>query len=228
MKQSRSETTSSLLDHVTHEVQRVLADQRLIVDADIWSRHREDDGFVRAILDGAYGGSQDWDGQQVAGRPAMAHVRAVNDAVHCVERSTGAAQLKKQVAAEQGGTYCRMCGSLGDLEVDHIVAVSRGGAKSALKNLQLLCKRCNAAKRELDAELLPAALATNKTRRVPAKLRFKRLLLTADLADARPLGRCDCGATAQQQQLSVEPVAHMAANLLSLVVTCQKCRGPAS
>lgn len=41
---------------------------------------------------------------------------------------------------------CRMCGrSTGDLEIDHIIPIAKGG-KSTYDNLQTLCKRCNQAK----------------------------------------------------------------------------------
>lgn len=40
---------------------------------------------------------------------------------------------------------CVKCGSRKDLEIDHIVPISRGG-KSELMNLQVLCKQCNIKK----------------------------------------------------------------------------------
>ncbi len=42
---------------------------------------------------------------------------------------------------------CRICRRVGgDLELDHVIPVCRGG-KSSLDNLQTLCKRCNRGKR---------------------------------------------------------------------------------
>ena len=47
---------------------------------------------------------------------------------------------------ERDGHRCRICGSrLDDLEIDHIIPISKGG-KSTMDNLQTLCHRCNVRK----------------------------------------------------------------------------------
>lgn len=47
---------------------------------------------------------------------------------------------------ERDGYRCRCCGRrTKDLEIDHIVPISKGG-KSTYDNLQTLCKRCNKLK----------------------------------------------------------------------------------
>jgi HNH endonuclease len=43
------------------------------------------------------------------------------------------------------GARCRRCGSTRQLEIDHIIPVSRGGS-SEEHNLQTLCRRCNRRK----------------------------------------------------------------------------------
>jgi hypothetical protein len=53
--------------------------------------------------------------------------------------------LRGQVWRRDGGR-CVNCGSKENLQFDHIIPVSRGGATSA-QNLQLLCQKCNLAKR---------------------------------------------------------------------------------
>ena len=43
------------------------------------------------------------------------------------------------------GEYCLCCGSNDDIQLDHIVPISKGG-KNTLSNLQPLCKSCNVSK----------------------------------------------------------------------------------
>jgi len=60
--------------------------------------------------------------------------------------------VKIAVAARDGGK-CRECGSTEDLQYDHVVPWSRGGANT-VNNVQLLCGNCN---RRKGARLLPEA-----------------------------------------------------------------------
>ena len=41
--------------------------------------------------------------------------------------------------------FCQICGSKEKLECDHIIPITRGG-QNIVKNLQLLCRSCNAKK----------------------------------------------------------------------------------
>jgi len=52
--------------------------------------------------------------------------------------------VRNEVWRRDGGC-CVQCGSKANLQYDHIIPVSRGGATTA-KNLQLLCEPCNRAK----------------------------------------------------------------------------------
>ena len=52
--------------------------------------------------------------------------------------------VKVAVAARDQGR-CRMCGSADDLQYDHVVPWSRGGANT-VANVQLLCGTCNRTK----------------------------------------------------------------------------------
>ena len=41
------------------------------------------------------------------------------------------------------GWKCSRCGKAGRLEVHHIVPIAKGGARFALKNLEVICRRCH-------------------------------------------------------------------------------------
>ena len=43
------------------------------------------------------------------------------------------------------GGKCVKCGSQGNLEYDHVIPVSKGGANTN-RNIQLLCEACNSSK----------------------------------------------------------------------------------
>lgn len=46
---------------------------------------------------------------------------------------------------ERDGHQCLVCGAIEDLEMDHIIPLSRGGAHDP-SNLQTLCRSCNSSK----------------------------------------------------------------------------------
>ena len=52
--------------------------------------------------------------------------------------------VRAEVWRRDGGA-CVQCGAASYLEYDHVIPLARGGATSA-RNLQLLCRRCNASK----------------------------------------------------------------------------------
>ena len=54
------------------------------------------------------------------------------------------AALRKAVLARDGA-LCRQCESTHRLEVDHVLAVAFGGTND-IKNLQILCRKCNREK----------------------------------------------------------------------------------
>ena len=59
-------------------------------------------------------------------------------------RERVASDVKKEVWNRDGGK-CVECGSREDLEYDHIIPVSKGGANT-VRNVQLLCEKCNRSK----------------------------------------------------------------------------------
>jgi hypothetical protein len=61
-----------------------------------------------------------------------------------VERRPLSDKIRALVIVRDGGR-CRRCGSARNLEIDHIVPLSRGGDSEDC-NLQTLCRRCNRRK----------------------------------------------------------------------------------
>lgn len=54
-------------------------------------------------------------------------------------------RVERRIALRRDGYRCRWCGSPDDLELDHIVPFSKGGACD-LDNIQILCSDCNKRK----------------------------------------------------------------------------------
>ena len=51
----------------------------------------------------------------------------------------------KKLVLDRDINCCRICGSIDDLEIDHIKPLARGGSNE-LENLQILCKKHNREK----------------------------------------------------------------------------------
>lgn len=74
--------------------------------------------------------------------------RAIWDALCRVERGRVSNKMRFAVMERDGYRCChcgRAEGTAGDLEIDHIIPISKGG-KSTFENLQTLCHRCNVEK----------------------------------------------------------------------------------
>lgn len=56
-------------------------------------------------------------------------------------------KFKRTQVFERDGYRCQECGSTDDLVVDHIIPVSQGG-DTCMDNLQTLCRKCNASKKD--------------------------------------------------------------------------------
>ena len=67
--------------------------------------------------------------------------QGVWDALCHVERAKVTNSLKRFIK-NRDGHRCKNCGSTNNLEIDHIIPISKGG-KSSSDNLQTLCHRCN-------------------------------------------------------------------------------------
>jgi 5-methylcytosine-specific restriction endonuclease McrA len=55
-------------------------------------------------------------------------------------------QELREIVLKRDGYKCRICGSTSQLDVAHIVPLSRGG-KSEPNNLKTKCKRCHSKER---------------------------------------------------------------------------------
>ena len=71
-------------------------------------------------------------------------IRTVWDAICRVERAKVSNKMRFAIF-ERDHERCKKCGSRHNLEIDHIVPISKGG-KSTPNNLQTLCHRCNVEK----------------------------------------------------------------------------------
>ena len=60
-------------------------------------------------------------------------------------RGYGFSQADWRAVCERHRHRCAICGTTGNLTVDHIIPVAAGGT-DALDNIQPLCSRCNATK----------------------------------------------------------------------------------
>jgi HNH endonuclease len=196
-------------------------DQCFVVQSTLWQERSDDDSLAFEHLRTIYGPGHDWDSLILLDTPAVNFFRAINADVHSTARTEGAAALKHLVISEQCGDFCAMCGDRGVTVVDHIVPVHRAGDPDALRNLQLLCIRCNSAKVDLPDDLLPACLTTSRGAVVSERTRFKALLDSARSLGARSYGNCACGRTAADGPLTVEPASNTAAaNILTISVRC--------
>lgn len=70
--------------------------------------------------------------------------REIWDSICRVERGKVSNKMRFSIYQRDGNRCCK-CGSRYNLEIDHIIPISRGG-KSTYDNLQTLCHRCNAEK----------------------------------------------------------------------------------
>lgn len=70
--------------------------------------------------------------------------KEVWEAICRVERGKVKNELRFKIY-KRDGNRCLMCGSTDNLEIDHIIPISKGG-KSTFDNLQTLCKECNLRK----------------------------------------------------------------------------------
>jgi 5-methylcytosine-specific restriction endonuclease McrA len=70
---------------------------------------------------------------------------AMYQASEAVPRRESIAREVKLAVWQRDGGRCRDCGSDFDLQYDHVIPLSMGGA-SSVQNLQLLCGDCNRAK----------------------------------------------------------------------------------
>lgn len=71
-------------------------------------------------------------------------VKSIWDALCRVERGKVSNRMRFAIF-RRDGERCKRCGSRHDLEIDHIVPISKGG-KSTYDNLQTLCHSCNVEK----------------------------------------------------------------------------------
>lgn len=65
--------------------------------------------------------------------------------IPCFSQSRYISETTKKVVFTRDGGKCQCCGSYENLEYDHIIPYSCGGS-SDVRNIQLLCQKCNRSK----------------------------------------------------------------------------------
>lgn len=213
----------ALLDRLGELIEAEVWQQSFILKRETWGRNRENRGFLlkflrdRSLLRPASDATEE--------KKAIDLLRSINTAAHDGQSTPGLSRHKDMVAQQQGGNYCRICGSRSEpLHVDHITPASMAGGDE-LPNLQLLCARCNGGKSNMANGRLSSALVTTTTDKISDSLRYLRLSLTSREVNGRPMGRCDCGRTAEENPIEVQVAPEAAANLLSLRTRCERCGG---
>lgn len=101
-----------------------------------WSRqwYRSNKEWHKAYKYGHYRANTDLYRENDARRRARMH-------------GNGVYRVTRQEWAVLKAGPCAHCGSTADIEVDHIIPISRGGRHS-IGNLQSLCRACNRSKRD--------------------------------------------------------------------------------
>ena len=202
-----------------------LVKQQFVIDETEWKTTKFNDSSAINFLTALNGSSKDWDSVKIFGIPAIVFFRQINLKEHCNETTRGGSKYLKELIKTQGN-YCTLCGSKKNLTVDHIDPVNNAGDKNSdsLKNFQILCKRCNEAKNNYANDLIPAVFTTRKTDTIPEQLRIKVLIDNATIENNRLLGRCVCGATANNSELLVKiKIPRSAANYSNLTIACKNC-----
>lgn len=81
--------------------------------------------------------------------------RAYRNYIQQIRRAVGTLTYKEWVEIIKSSDGCAHCGSKERLEVDHKIAVTKGG-KTEKDNMQVLCRSCNASKGSGDKPNTPA------------------------------------------------------------------------
>ena len=84
-------------------------------------------------------------------RAASANQTVTSPRNHDRMYATGGWERVRRQVLNRDEWRCRSCGHPGDLEVDHVVPMSRGGAALDLSNLQTMCSSCHVEKTDREA-----------------------------------------------------------------------------
>jgi len=91
------------------------------------------------------GNRLNFDGFYRAGTRFILFLALLVISISCFAQSRHVSETTKKIVFTRDGGSCRCCGSVLNLEYDHITPFSCGGGNE-VSNIQLLCQKCNRSK----------------------------------------------------------------------------------
>ena len=140
-----------LNNYLCYDVETLFADDEHLDDETAYRKTFDDFRSIKMILDQYFQSVESWS-NKLSEEYRKEKIKKVR-----YEMNRNRAETFYKIG-RRDGFACKLCGiSSRDLQVDHVVAVSRGG-NNDLNNLQILCEPCNLAKSNKISPPFPAVI----------------------------------------------------------------------